>query len=188
MTGQSRKSFIWLVVLPLWTASPIGKDLATKIVLLFNAWNYFFNIGVRSLKPFLLLLRRIIPAEYLTGSVSKTANFNTSCCWKSLPGKFMTVNPVTQPFQLLKCWSMSWEKVNFFVCFHIFKNCLYNFPVRLNEIKSEMNVQYKVYHELKQEVQDIASGKLDHKLDELELYIDECAGVFLRLSPILMQK
>jgi len=37
MTGQSRKSFIWLVVLPLWTASPIGKDLATKIVLLFNA-------------------------------------------------------------------------------------------------------------------------------------------------------
>jgi hypothetical protein len=38
-----------------------------------------------------------------------------------------------------------------------------------------MEVQYKVYHKLKQEVQEIASGKLDHKLDELELYIDECA-------------
>jgi hypothetical protein len=65
--------------------------------------------------------------------------------------------------------------VTFFICYHIFDNCSYNFSVRLTEIKSEMDVQYKGYHKLKLEIQDIASGKLDHKLDELELDINECA-------------
>lgn len=57
--------------------------------------------------------------------------------------------------------------------------------MRLTELESEMKTLYNLYHFVKQEIEDLESGRLDHRLEEFEQDINKCVNNNKKSFPLI---